>query len=226
MNSLLPMSDEVTSGKWITEAAGNIFQIVQDNFLYRNEIINRFIREEERRFVVAGKGMGKTLLLAYKRKILEEKYRSASLFIPKDNPYVGSMIKLRELTADVINYLKDFDHCKSLWLLAIELSALSQAAQSAEPSDAAWVHKWLVRAQDDLDTAKHLYSNYHPKKLEIICYLCQQATEKALKAYLTQNDFAFPFTHDCRKLCLLCAEQENSFREFVDDCVDLTPYAT
>ena len=93
-------------------------------------------------------------------------------------------------------------------------------------SDAAWVHRWLVRAQDDLDTAKHLYSNYHPKKLEIICYLCQQTTEKALKAYMTQNDFAFPFTHDCRKLCLLCAEQENSFREFVDDCVDLTPYAT
>ena len=69
-------------------------------------------------------------------------------------------------------------------------------------SDVDWVRKWLDRAQDDLESAQHLYSNYHPKKLEIICYLCQQATEKVLKAYLTQKDFAFPFTHDCRKLCL------------------------
>ena len=93
-------------------------------------------------------------------------------------------------------------------------------------SDKAWVHKWLDRAQNDLLAAKRLFFDYHPKMLEISCYQCQQAVEKALKAYLTHMDFAFPFTHDCRKLCLLCAECENSFHKFVDDCVDLTPYAT
>ncbi len=124
---------EITSGKWITEAAGNIFHTVKDEFLYKNEVIRKFIREEDRRFVVAGKGMGKTLLLAYKRKILEDKYGSNALFIPTNTPYIGSMIKLRDLTSDIIHYLEDFDHCKSIWLLAIELSALSQEKASHVP---------------------------------------------------------------------------------------------
>jgi hypothetical protein len=124
---------EITSGKWITEASGNIFHIMRDDFLYRNEIVNKFIREEDKRFVVAGKGMGKTLLLAYKRKILEEKYSSSAIFVPTDNPYVGSMIKLRDLTADIIAYLSDYEHCKSIWILAIELSALSQGRAPAKP---------------------------------------------------------------------------------------------
>jgi HEPN domain-containing protein len=93
-------------------------------------------------------------------------------------------------------------------------------------SDAAWVRKWLDRALDDMESAQHLYAYYRPKKLEISCYQCQQAAEKALKAYLTQADCAFPFTHDCRQLCMLCAGYEDGFNEYLTDCARLTPYAT
>ena len=93
-------------------------------------------------------------------------------------------------------------------------------------SDTAWVRKWLDRALDDLESAQHLYEYYHPKKLEISCYQCQQAVEKALKAYLTQMDYTFPFTHDCLKLCALCADYNDGFNEHLTDCARLTPYAT
>ena len=42
--------------------------------------------------------------------------------------------------------------------------------------------QWLDMAQTDLGVAKHLEANYYPKPLEIICYHCQQAVEKGIKA--------------------------------------------
>lgn len=44
------------------------------------------------------------------------------------------------------------------------------------------VQRWLDFAENDLAVAKHLLETFHPKPLEIICYHCQQAAEKAIKA--------------------------------------------
>ena len=47
--------------------------------------------------------------------------------------------------------------------------------------------RWLEYAQRDLDVAKHLHQHFQPTSYEIICYQCQQAAEKALKAlYIAQ----------------------------------------
>ena len=43
---------------------------------------------------------------------------------------------------------------------------------------------WLDFAQEDFVVAKHLYDALYPKPLEIICYHCQQAAEKAIKAVI------------------------------------------
>ncbi len=43
---------------------------------------------------------------------------------------------------------------------------------------------WLDFAQEDFIVAKHLYDALYPKPLEIICYHCQQAAEKAIKAVI------------------------------------------
>ena len=42
--------------------------------------------------------------------------------------------------------------------------------------------RWMDYAENDLAVAKHLLTTFHPKPLEIICYHCQQAAEKAVKA--------------------------------------------
>ncbi len=44
--------------------------------------------------------------------------------------------------------------------------------------------KWLEFAETDYSVAKYLNNNYYPKPLEIICYHCQQAAEKAIKAVI------------------------------------------
>ncbi|MCL2446542.1 MAG: HEPN domain-containing protein [Oscillospiraceae bacterium] len=87
-------------------------------------------------------------------------------------------------------------------------------------------HKWLERAQKDMQTASHLFYDHHPRQLEILCYLCQQAVEKALKACLVLYDGEFPLIHECRKLCELCARHDTMFEVNLIDCARLTPYAT
>mgnify|MGYP002624503303 CR=1 FL=1 len=42
------------------------------------------------------------------------------------------------------------------------------------------VQKWLEFADMDFSLAQFTFANMHPKPLELICYHCQQAAEKAL----------------------------------------------
>ena len=42
--------------------------------------------------------------------------------------------------------------------------------------------RWLEYADADLDVASFLFENRYPQPLEIICFHCQQAAEKAIKA--------------------------------------------
>lgn len=43
---------------------------------------------------------------------------------------------------------------------------------------------WIEFAKTDLGVAEHLDKQYYLKPLEIICYHCQQAVEKAIKAII------------------------------------------
>jgi len=49
--------------------------------------------------------------------------------------------------------------------------------------------KWLEIAQRDYDIALHLSKTFRPLPVENICYNCQQAIEKALKAILILDLF-------------------------------------
>ena len=44
--------------------------------------------------------------------------------------------------------------------------------------------QWMKLAEMDYGVAQHLYETYYPKPYEIICYHCQQAAEKAIKAII------------------------------------------
>ncbi|SPF52644.1 hypothetical protein SBF1_5970006 [Candidatus Desulfosporosinus infrequens] len=49
------------------------------------------------------------------------------------------------------------------------------------------VNEWLDFANKDISSAKYLL-DMRPVPLEIICYHCEQAAEKALKGYLILHD--------------------------------------
>jgi len=93
-------------------------------------------------------------------------------------------------------------------------------------SDQNQVSRWLNFARNDLIIARHAYEAIHPKQVFIACYHCQQAAEKALKAFLIFKEQPFPFTHDLDWLCRICADCIDKFEDVANDCTDLTPYAT
>jgi HEPN domain-containing protein len=85
------------------------------------------------------------------------------------------------------------------------------------------VKDWLDFARKDISSAKYLL-NMRPAPREIICYHCEQASEKVLKGYLIQHDVEPPRTHDLRLLCKMCADFDKTFDEISQSCVTLTAY--
>lgn len=86
------------------------------------------------------------------------------------------------------------------------------------------VWKWLVKSQHDLGSARRLLAGKQPY-LDTGVYHCQQAAEKALKAFLTYHDIPFGKTHDLTELVAQAIQVEASFSEWQNVAGDLTPYA-
>ena len=65
--------------------------------------------------------------------------------------------------------------------------------------NAAEAARWLAYARSDLDAARALLNDpdHYPRQ---VCFLAQQAAEKALKATLVLLEIEFPFTHDLDRL--------------------------
>ena len=86
------------------------------------------------------------------------------------------------------------------------------------------VKEWVRFADMDVISANHLNEIQHPKPLEIICYHCQQAAEKMLKALVLAFDGELQKTHDLG----LLTEQLSDFVKISEDVLNaadgLTPY--
>lgn len=87
------------------------------------------------------------------------------------------------------------------------------------------IRQWLIKANHDLGSAKRLISGKKPF-LDTAVYHCQQAAERALKAYLTVQDTPFQKVHDLNVLIEQCIELEKTFAQLRDISEILTPYAT
>lgn len=86
--------------------------------------------------------------------------------------------------------------------------------------------QWYDMAVMDFGVAKHLDETYRPKPLEIICYHCQQAVERAIKALIMYyggegglpklHDLSFLLNQIKNKVCI-----EDRYYDYADA---LTPY--
>ena len=84
--------------------------------------------------------------------------------------------------------------------------------------------KWLIKSENDLGSARRLMEGEVPY-YDTAVYHCQQAAEKALKAFLTHHDSVFVRTHDLTELLDLCITIDASFKSYRDIAEELTPYA-
>jgi len=87
------------------------------------------------------------------------------------------------------------------------------------------VRAWLIKARNDLDTARQI-SALPDGHLDTAIYHCQQAAEKAVKGFLALHDHPLQRSHDVERLVTLASTYESSLTDCVDAAILLTPYAT
>jgi HEPN domain-containing protein len=87
------------------------------------------------------------------------------------------------------------------------------------------IRQWMIKADHDLKSADRLLSGEEPI-YDSAVYHCQQAAEKALKAFLTFKESPFQKVHVLSSLVALCCLLDSSFRQLEDGADLLTPYAT
>ena len=83
--------------------------------------------------------------------------------------------------------------------------------------------EWFDIAEMDISSAKYL-QNMHPTPIEIICYHCQQSSEKYLKGFLALNGHEIIKTHDLVLLNKLCRKYDDDFVLLAEECLRLTDY--
>lgn len=85
------------------------------------------------------------------------------------------------------------------------------------------VLEWVEYAAQDMASAEFLMG-MTPIPVEIVCYHCEQAAEKMLKAFLLHNGVEAPRTHHLGMLCSLCMGIDQGFVSISPACLDLDPY--
>lgn len=88
------------------------------------------------------------------------------------------------------------------------------------------INEWLRFSNMDLDSAKYLLENMHPAPLEVICYHCQQAAEKFIKAVIISFDIEIEKTHDLVRLINILRKSTEIPEIIVDSAEMLTQFAT
>jgi len=95
-----------------------------------------------------------------------------------------------------------------------------------QPSEARLTdtREWLSRADLDLRSARHALAA-DSLLVEDVLFHCQQAVEKALKAFLTWHDEPFRKTHSLEELGEQCLRLDAALGPVVDQVAPLTEYA-
>ena len=76
-------------------------------------------------------------------------------------------------------------------------------------------NEWFVMAQKDLRSAKILFD--HDADNEIVCFHCQQTSEKYLKGYLIAVTGELQEGHNLLKLCKKAMLHDKNFNVFLKD---------
>ncbi len=120
------VTPQLTGQRWATDANQINIQDL-DRVVFRTEAIEDFLRADNKTFLSATKGLGKTLLMTYKRHLLTSKEapRSTVTKIPEGRPYLDFMSELRSLSERYHKPLANLNTTKRLWNAALRISVVS-----------------------------------------------------------------------------------------------------
>ena len=114
---------------WQTDAEGTDPSVIK-NIIYENGLVAEFLNKKNKYFIIASKGVGKTLLLKYKRFILEAQYSIFTndqkvIFIPQNTPYLDFITDLGSLSKNHRDRLSDYKFARRVWTMSLIISSMS-----------------------------------------------------------------------------------------------------
>ncbi len=86
------------------------------------------------------------------------------------------------------------------------------------------INSWIDKAEKDLLSAEHELS-FPDAVTETVCFHCQQAVEKYLKAYLVFLGLTFTKTHEIGELITKCENKDREISTLKEEADKLTDYA-
>nr|AAY32975.1 serine-threonine protein kinase [Sorangium cellulosum]CAI43943.1 putative serine-threonine protein kinase [Sorangium cellulosum] len=144
MSSVPPPPDPSHAQSWASDANQIDINALKD-LTFKNAVVREFLDSANKHFVSGSKGLGKTLLLTYKRSVLGEIYlasngrerrQSAVQFIPEGRPYLDLMGDLGSVDQHLIDLMSGLYECKRLWSFSFRLSIVSYQSALAGAGDA------------------------------------------------------------------------------------------
>jgi len=89
-----------------------------------------------------------------------------------------------------------------------------------------YVRAWLYKAGSNMKNAEIIMSaDDESPPLDTICFHCQQASEKYLKAYLIFQCIPFQYSHNLADIVDACMQVDRDFVSIQRKAEILTPYA-
>jgi serine/threonine protein kinase len=110
--------------------------------VFQNPVIQDFLHGRGKHFLSANKGLGKTLLLTFKRSLIADvpertsADRGRMFVVPEGKPYLDFMSDLPPPRASHETFLSSLVNTKRLWSLALRIAALSHLPPQVSPDDA------------------------------------------------------------------------------------------
>ena len=89
------------------------------------------------------------------------------------------------------------------------------------PDPATEGRRWLRQAEHDLSDAEYSLAG---RRYNLACFLCQQAAEKALKAFLYARGAEQVLGHSVADLCAECGNLDDAFRALKPKAAPLDHY--
>jgi serine/threonine protein kinase len=132
-------SERAVRKQWATDAN----QVDLDELprvVYENDVVREFLSYRGKYFLIGTKGLGKTLLLSFKRHKLTLEYQNRPndqplCLIPHSNPLLDFMEDMKEIGREYEDFLSNQTNSKRLWVMALRISALSHHRGIMQPDD-------------------------------------------------------------------------------------------
>ncbi|MEY2726524.1 MAG: Serine/threonine-protein kinase PrkC, partial [Planctomycetota bacterium] len=159
-NSTRPSHHSATQGQvWATDSS----QIDADDLpqlVFQNELVEEFLSRRNRYFLSGTKGLGKTLLLSYKRQLIAnraaegDRGAASTCLIPHSGSRLDLMHEMRTVSEHFESSLAELSVTKRFWSTALRISAISHYDGHIAPDEKSELlafperfRRWLLGAK-------------------------------------------------------------------------------